>query len=404
MLQHAPRPAPHSPDPHRPGRRRRSAHRVIAIALVVLIGTAGVSYGQALTYPGYADWATRTVDWVRSIGGGGLVAIVENWVYSFNAPTGSAPAPAALPAAGSAGSAGSQGAPAVGGVPRALPLLPGAAPLPGEAQWTPSPQRVGGVPALYTGYFRPDPHYPSLVVGTAWMDQNLTHTHLIAGTREPGGPPWPDGGQVPAALRSALLAVFNSGWKMADANGGYYAHGRTAVPLRDGAASLVIDTSGRVTIGAWGHGVAMGPQVAAVRQNLNLIVAHARPVAGLANNANGAWGNTKNQFQYTWRSGLGTDHNGNLIYIAGDQLNLAGLAQAMTEAGIVTGMELDIHTGKDTFNSCHPAPGMSFGLACTKLLPTTAGPTTRYLRPDQRDFLAVTLGPPTGPPNVQGAR
>jgi hypothetical protein len=181
---------------------------------------------------------------------------------------------------------------------------------------------------------------------------------------------------------------------MRDSRGGFYADGTTAVPLQDGAASLVVDTSGRVTIGQWGRDVAMGPQVAAVRQNLDLIIDEGRPASGLPDNADGAWGSPKNQFQYTWRSGLGTDRNGNLVYVAGDQLSLAELADAMVAAGVQRGMELDIHPKTVTFTTFAPAAGQPFGLAATKLLPAMVQPATRYLVPDHRDFVAVTVRAP----------
>ncbi|HZD16230.1 MAG TPA: hypothetical protein VE196_14135, partial [Pseudonocardiaceae bacterium] len=66
-----------------------------------------------------------------------------------------------------------------------------------------------------------------------------------------------------------------------------------------------------------------------------------------------------------------------------------------TMAGIVTGMQLDIHPQMVAFNTCRPAPAHPFGLTCTKLLPDMPGPATRYLTPDQRDFLAVTIVAPT---------
>jgi hypothetical protein len=193
------------------------------------------------------------------------------------------------------------------------------------------------------------------------------------------------------------VAAFNSGWKIHDIHGGYYVDGRTAVPLRDGAASLVIDSTGRVTVGQWGRDVAMNPQVLAVRQNLDLIINHGQPIPGLADNPNGAGGNTGNQVQYTWRSGLGTDPAGNLVYVAGDKLTLSGLAAAMVAAGVVRGMELDIHSGMVTFTTFHPAAGAAFGVTGVKLLPDMPAPSTRYLHPDERGFLAVTLRSPTDP-------
>jgi len=107
--------------------------------------------------------------------------------------------------------------------------------------------------------------------------------------------------------------------------------------------------------------------------------------------SNGAWGGPRNQFQYTWRSGLGTDAAGNLVYLAGDQLTLAGPAGAMTAAGVQRGMELDIHPKTVTFNVIHPTSRSPSGYDGTKLLPTMVQPADRYLVPDHRDFLAVAL-------------
>jgi hypothetical protein len=375
----------------RPRGRRRLARQITALVVALSIGTAALSYTHALTYPGNASWQVRTVEWVRDHGGTGLVNAVENWWFAHNVPTGIAPPASSLPSVDSASITATAAQ-----LPH-LPLLPGVAPLPGEGSWVPGAQRTGGVPALYTGWFRPDPAYPSQIVGTAWIDQSVTVTRLIAGTKEPGGTGSRDNAQVPPGLRSTLVAAFNSGWKMKDITGGYYAAGREVVPLRDGAASLAIDTAGHVSVGRWSRDLRMGPQIAAVRQNLDLIIDRGRPVPGLADNSSGAWGSAKNQFQYTWRSGIGTDRTGNLIYIGGDKLTLTGLAHAMVAAGVQTGMELDIHPGMVTFNVFHPAPDAPFGLAATRLLPDMPQPATRYLSPDQRDFFAVTLRGPDGP-------
>ncbi|MDQ4097761.1 MAG: phosphodiester glycosidase family protein, partial [Actinomycetota bacterium] len=138
----------------------------------------------------------------------------------------------------------------------------------------------------------------------------------------------------------------------------------------------------------WGRDVAPGPDVVAVRQNLQLIVDGGQPVPGLTTNANGAWGSTKNQLQYTWRSGIGVTANGSLVYVGGANMNLAALAAALTEAGAVRGMQLDIHDNMvDLFTYRHDTGG----LTPRKLLPDMPGPDTRYLVPDQRDFVAVTL-------------
>jgi len=242
---------------------------------------------------------------------------------------------------------------------------------------------------MVTTFVRPDPAYPGVVAGVARFDQRRVRGRLIAGTREPDRQPWPEGGQVPPELRAGLVAAFNSGFKMAAAQGGFYADRRYARPLRDGAASLVVDRNGRMSVAAWGRDARFGPDVAAVRQNLALIVDNGVADPGLGSNAGGRWGSARNQLQYTWRSAVGTDAAGNLVYVGGNQLNLTALARALTMAGVSRGMELDIHPRMVDLLSYHPAADGE--PVPNPLLPTMPGPETRYLYPDQRDFVAVTL-------------
>jgi hypothetical protein len=379
---------PGSPSEPGPPRRRLALGLAVVLPLAVL-SVPATSYVTALTAPGSSDWPTTSAEWVRDHGGGPLVDTVENWWYAHNRPTGAAPAPETLPTGAAPPAPPAPSGPAPAAHPPTLPLPAGRTPLPHEAEWVPN-RDGGATPAHFSAYFRPDATVPSQIVGVAWMNQDLAGTHLFAGTEEPVAGTTPAAAQVPHDLRNRLVAVFNSGWKMADSRGGFYTVGKSLVPLQDGAASLVIDNSGRVTIGRWNRDVRLGRGVAAVRQNLDLVVDNGRPVDGLADNAAGAWGSPRNQFQYTWRSGLGTDRSGNLIYVAGDQLTLAALADAMTAAGVQRGMELDIHPKTVTFNIIRPTPSGT-GLDATKLLPAMVKPANRYLTPDHRDFLAVTL-------------
>lgn len=385
MLLNRPRTAP---EPGRDGRSRRRRGLALALAVTAaILSVPATSYVNAITSPGSADWQTTSVEWLRDHHAGRLVDVAENWWYAHNQPTGAAPAAGTLP---SRGQAATVPAPAPAAAPAAapppLPALPGAPRLDHEGEWIANPDG-GAVPALYSSYFRPDPAYPSQVVGVAWMNQDLTAVHLLRGTAEPVPGTAPADAQVPQDLRDQLVAVFNSGWKMRDSRGGFFADGRSVVPLRDGRASLVIDRTGRVVVGQWGRDVRMGPDTAAVRQNLDIVVDGGKPVDGLASNAGGAWGTPRNQFQFTWRSGLGTDAAGNLVYVAGDQLDLAGLANALIEAGVQRGMELDIHPKTVAFNVVGLSGSDRYA---TKLLPAMVSPTRRYLVPDHRDFLAVT--------------
>jgi hypothetical protein len=121
----------------------------------------------------------------------------------------------------------------------------------------------------------------------------------------------------------------------------------------------------------------------------------AAPVPGLDTNANGTWGSSHNQLQYTWRSGLGVDAAGDLVYVAADQITLADLARAMVGAGIVRGMQLDIH--RQQVGLLTYGPGDAVRGAGHRLLPAMSVPADRWLHTDQRDFLAVVRRPTTTP-------
>ena len=56
-----------------------------------------------------------------------------------------------------------------------------------------------------------------------------------------------------------LVAAFNAGFLMSDANGGYYTDNKTIVPLRTGGASFVVYKNGSSTVGQWGRDVTMDP-------------------------------------------------------------------------------------------------------------------------------------------------
>lgn len=383
-------------------RRRRPRWPFVALLLAVLMVVPGVSYGQALTYPGNASWQERSVEWVRDNGGAGLVNTVENWYYTRHAPPNSAPAAAALPAwtgtqaRAATGSRTTTGAPASAPAatpkvttPTRVPALAGATALPGEGVWKVERTGSTGAPVLYSTILRPDPAYASVVAAAAWIPVDATAAHLVAGTKQPGGSGWGGNAAIPSADLPSVVATFNSGWKYKDLNGGYYANKQSNPPLQDGLASVVIDKQGQVRVGQWGRDVSMRPDVVAVRQNLHLVIDHGAAVPGLDSNPTGAWGSPKNQLQFTWRSGLGTDSAGDLIYVAGDNLTLQSLATAMTDAGIGRGMELDIHPRMVNFAVWNHTPDGH--LRATNLLPTMPVAPNRYVVPDQRDFFYLTL-------------
>lgn len=364
----------------KPTRSRRGRLLRIALVLGAVLLLPGVSFAQAMTYPGNAPFSVRAVEWVRDHGGGPIVDQIETWLYTRNPP----------PTQGGPQDRLSGVAPATTAPGAPPPVRPVLAPITGEGQWSPGRATGKGRVALWTTWFRPDRAHPPLTVAAALAPGAVDRITLAPGTREPSpGAFATAAAQVPASKRPRLVAVFNAGFKMRDTGGGWYLNGREYLPLRDGYASLVIDRDGRARVGAWNIDVGMGPQVVAVRQNLHLVVTDGRPVDGLATNNRGLFGTGRNQFQFTWRSGIGTTANGDLVYVAGRGLTLDVLAHAMAQAGIVTGMELDIHSPMVGFNLFPTASGAISGSG-QRLLTSMPLAPDRYLIPDQRDFFYLT--------------
>ena len=170
-------------------------------------------------------------------------------------------------------------------------VTPAGPPLPGEGQWSPAGRLVGGIPAVYEATLRPDAVHTSYVVGVAWMDTKLLSATLYSGSQIPGGRPLPSA-PVRRGAATTLVAAFNAGFLMSAANGGYYTDGRTVFPLRSGAASFVVYKNGTSTVALWGRDATMAPDVASVRQNLDLIVDGGKPVPGLNATDTTKWGAT----------------------------------------------------------------------------------------------------------------
>jgi hypothetical protein len=324
---------------------------------------------------------------MRDNGARGLVNKVENIYYSLNAPAKGGSALHRLP-----GQAG-----AIAGVgsaahvvhyylpPNIKPLV--ATGLPGEGVWHATYAAGGSRPPVLITSFRPEPtDYPHVVVGVAWIDHTRTSTWLYPGTSEPGvtmasrGPE-----EVPTEIRSKLVATFNSGFKLSDSGGGFAMGGRTYAPLAHDIATFVRYRTGRVDIVKWTGPSAAGPDIAYARQNLPLIVNGGKANPNLSDGPE--WGATLGNAALVWRSAVGIDARGNLIYVAGPDQGLHGLATTMIHAGAVRAMELDINTYWTSLityryrGAKHPE----------NLLASMDRSPLRYLTPDDRDFFAVYL-------------
>jgi hypothetical protein len=224
-----------------------------------------------------------------------------------------------------------------------------------------------------------------MVAGVMWINTARTRLQLYPGQLEPAvslprGPM-----EVPPALRPRLLATFNSGFKLQDSGGGFAVGGRTYAPMKPGMATLVGYSDGRVDIRSWSGGPDVPPGVQFARQNLPLIVSGGRPNPNLSDGPQ--WGATLGNAIRVWRSGVGIDAHGNLIYAAADNQTVGSLAQILIRAGAVRAMQLDINSYWVTgITYADPSAGRP-----SSLLPAMTRGPYRYLTPDDRDFFAVYL-------------
>lgn len=261
--------------------------------------------------------------------------------------------------------------------------------LAGEGQWTPADTWDPGPPSIYTTSFRPDPTQPSIIAYAAWVRTSSTQLALYPGYEGPG-PSTLDRGpeMVPAASRATLLACFNSGFYEKDSAAGFYAHGQLYFPMVNGLATVVSYSDGHVDLIDWTGGPTPGPDVVMARQNLPLLVSGGAPTPAAADP--GTWGLTLGGVPAVWRTGLGIDRRGNLIYVAAPAQTAASLARILVDLGAVQGMQLDINPAWPIFTT-YGGPGAA---APALFVPNPNQVTDRFLYSSTKDFFAVFVRVP----------
>jgi hypothetical protein len=373
-------------------RPRLRPRRIIALAACFALIPVLVSYGSMLSARSNSSVAVRTVVWLRANGARPLVDRVESIYYTLSAPSKGGPGLKALPhqAAVATGAAANTRAAKAAAARRLLivrppPIRPVIHPaLPGEGRWHPTFSAGGARPPVFITSFRPEAAYPRIVAGVAWINQSRTSIWLYPGIEEPAvtmpsrGPE-----EVPLDRRRQLVATFNSAFKLADSGGGFASGGHTYAALKNGLATIVRGRSGRVNIVDWNHGPTVPAGVIYARQNLPLIIDHGRLNPNLSTGPE--WGATLGNAVMVWRSGLGIDRHGNLIYAAADYLTVHALAEILKRAGAVRAMQLDINSYWPSFIT-YRYPGARDP---ANLLPGMTRSPYRYLTPDDRDFFAV---------------
>jgi hypothetical protein len=221
------------------------------------------------------------------------------------------------------------------------------------------------------------------------LDQRFVTLALHAGGAEPGGSGWRYGDEIGRRERRVVVAGFNSAFRENYGAGGFLENGRVGWRLRRGAASVVIYRDGTADIGRWRHGVpSPGRRVAAVRQNLGLLIDASRVPSSVDTCIKVCWGDPLHEQPIVARSGLGITADGQLVWAAGHDLSVRALAQALAAKGVVRAMELDInpkwvagyvYAHVRRANAPRPIP----------LVPGQTGIPGQFLQPYFRDFFTV---------------
>jgi len=363
-----------------------------AIALVVtliVVVSLGTSIGQALLAPGTDSVAARLAEWGRTHGLGAVITSLEKGRYNLTPPKTGGTIAGGLPH--SAKPSPSATAPAVSPTtiaPAPLQSLV-TSPLEGEGTWQ-DLYSVGGNPAARVAFLRPDAVHTSYYVQVVWMDPKLVQFTLHPGYQVPGQPlTAPD--QIPPSEIDSILATFNSGFHMSDSRGGYWQNGQLIAPLRTGAASMILATNGELKVENWPGGVP-GTGIAAVRQNLDLLIYNGTVSPAATQENAKSWGLTVGNAAFVWRSAIGVRADGSIISVVGPAMTIESLASILHDAGVVNAMELDINQDWANYITyAHPSPGVA--------VPTVLPPPNplinahRYLQPSSRDFVSVLPRP-----------
>ena len=370
-----------------PRRRKLRLRLWVPVLVLALLSPVIYSWTAMAVQPSSLPLGVRTVEWLRMNHFNWLVDEVEHVYYSWRAPKKGGPQLKALPTVGLVHRTRAKPWP-----PRITPVF--AHRLPGEGVWKPTGAPIGGKPPVLVTTFRTERDYPRIVAYVAWFDHTRTAIGYYPGRYEPPSATLRGPMDVPHGQRWRLLATFNSGFIYRDGLNGDALNGHTNEPLKQGLATLVAYKNGRVDVVGWDGGPTPGPAIAWARQSLPLIINHGRLSPKL--NDSTAWGYTLGNAVRVWRTGVGIDRRGNLIYAAANDQTVTTLARILQRAGAVRAMQFDINPewpSLITYFHYH-------GLIPVKVVPNDQQPATRYLVPDDRDFFAVyrrLAGPVTVP-------
>ncbi len=260
------------------------------------------------------------------------------------------------------------------------------APFTNEGKWEPiADTRFSNQVLMAKTLLHVDDQRPYAYVALVKIDQQKIGIGAVAGIKHPGGTIGnPGPGKVPDNIKLAnkLIAAFDGGFQYKDGAYGMVVNGKTYVPLQAHLATMFINSQGVGRIAEY-LGEQIPADIVAIRQNGPLLAKDGQ-ITSFTEQGKDTWGRTITNSIYTWRSGVGVDRDGNLIYAVGPSLHPETLAHALQAAGAINAMQLDINPYWVRFVLFKSNQDSTY--SSTSLLKEMQNGGTSYIQGYQKDF------------------
>ena len=287
--------------------------------------------------------------------------------------------------------------------PAALPSI-WQRPRAGEGEWSPAAPSLRKdhsteVPTyFYRTYLRPDSNRPYSKLTLIAMDMRRLELRVSEGSEEPAPLSGiPGTGRLPAdpQVLERVVGMFNGAFKTEHGQYGMMVDRRIILPPVPGAATVVLDETGRVALGSWPQDGAIAPDLVSFRQNLDPLVED-----GVVNpSGRFVWGtHVVGAGVATQRTALCVTGAGQLIYAFGEDLDAAGLARGLAQARCTYAIHLDMNPGHCGFVFADLIDMSERRYRLEKASSAMTIPVDRYVRTSPQDFFYVLLRDSTPPP------
>lgn len=243
-------------------------------------------------------------------------------------------------------------------------------------------------------FVRPDSQRSFSIVSIVQINTKLLGIGSVAGIKEPGGSLKNFGtGVIPQNVldNGNLIAAFNGGFLYNDGKYGMIVGDKTYVPLKIDAGTLVAYTDGSVKILNY-TGDNLGKNVVFARQNGPLIIDNNEEIILSPSDYKIVRGRIFNGKKvlpngtFTWRSGIGINKNGNLLYAVGNNLSPNSLTDALYLAGAESAIQLDINPSHVHFYVFNKTSGGAYNAIFLNKELERLNRSAQYLTGSPRDF------------------